>query len=151
MQTKWILYREGRSFLYIEEADTHIIPHINEALSTEFTRFVVKSNNTDVFVLLLHYTYRFKERGLKELWLQYGTGSRIQFISIHTLHEKIGNDLSLLTLKLHVLTGCDVTSSIGTKNSTFKVKSECYLRDFGERLHLREEDAEAQNVTLWRL
>ena len=48
----------------IEEADARIIPHINDALSNEFTHFIVKSNDTDVFVVLLHYTIHFKERGL---------------------------------------------------------------------------------------
>ena len=99
------------------------------------------ANDTDVFVLLLHYTIHFKERELKELWLQFGTGNYTRFVPIHIPHKKIGNGLSLLTLKLHVLTGCEVTSFIGTKKSALKAKPECFLRDFGEGIHLTEKDA----------
>lgn len=125
----------------IEEADTRIILHINDALSNEYKRIIVKSNDVDVFALLLHYIIHFKERGLKELWLQFGRVAHSRFIPMHILHERISNELSLLALKLHVLMGCDMTSSIGTKNSALKAKPECYLKGFGERLHLGEDDA----------
>ena len=52
--------------------------------------------------------------GLKELWLRYGTGAKQRFIPIHTLCIKIGN-IQYSLLKAHILTGCDVTSKVGTK------------------------------------
>ena len=51
----------------IEEADACIIRCINDALSSEFTHFIIKSNDTDGYKLLLHYAIHFKERELKEL------------------------------------------------------------------------------------
>ena len=35
-------------------------------------------------------------------------------------------------MKAHILTGCDVTSKIGTKTAAIKASLESYLRNFGE-------------------
>ena len=51
---------------------------------------------------------------MKELWLRYGTGAKQRFIPIDTLCIKIGN-IKYSLLKAHILTGCDVTSKVGTK------------------------------------
>ena len=53
----------------IEEADTRIIPHTHQAALEGFKQFVIRSNVTDVFALLLYYIARFKSVGLKELCL----------------------------------------------------------------------------------
>ena len=44
--------------------------------------------------------------------------------------------------KAHILTGCDVTSKIGTKNGALIGDPKGYLRDFGEIDELRIEEAE---------
>jgi len=41
---------------------------------------VVKSNDTDTVVLLLHYIGLFKECGLQEFWVQFGTGEKRRMI-----------------------------------------------------------------------
>ena len=41
---------------------------------------VVKSNDTDTVVLLLHYIGLFKEGGLQELWVHFGTGEKRRMI-----------------------------------------------------------------------
>ena len=65
-------------------------------------------------VLMIHYMEKFLELGLSELWLRYGTGTKKRFIPIHTLNTKIGYIRHTL-LKAHILTGCDITSKVGTK------------------------------------
>ena len=53
--------------------------------------------------------------GCKEVWVRFGTGEKTRDIPIHVLANKLGNHLSSsIILKTHVLTGCDVTSKIGT-------------------------------------
>ena len=41
--------------------------------------------------------------------------------------------MSQIILKTHILTGCDVTSKIGTKIAALNSEPEKYLKEFGER------------------
>ena len=59
-----------------EEADCRIISHVNWAVGKGCKREVVMSNDTDTAILLLHYIGLFKDSGLKELWVQFGTGEK---------------------------------------------------------------------------
>ena len=51
---------------HIEEADMRIIPHIAKSTESGLKNVVVVSNDTDVCVLLLHYTSQFVKSGLRE-------------------------------------------------------------------------------------
>ena len=92
-----------------------MIPHIYQAILKGFSRIVVLSNDTDVFIVILHYMNTFVKNGLKQLWLKYGTGSTSRYLPMHALFEKIGIDLCSVLLKAHILTGCDITSKVGTE------------------------------------
>ena len=59
-----------------EEADCRIISHVHWTVETGCHRVVVVSNDTDTVILLLHYIGLFKEGGLQELWVQFGTGDK---------------------------------------------------------------------------
>ena len=61
---------------HIEEADMRIILHIAKSTESGLKNVVVVSNDTDVCVLLLHYTPQFIKFGLTELWFKYGAGQR---------------------------------------------------------------------------
>ena len=50
---------------YTEEADESIIPHIAQAAKDECQRALFITNDTDVFVLLLHYMDEFENCGVK--------------------------------------------------------------------------------------
>ena len=116
----------------IEEADGRMVPHIAKAADYGMERVVILSNDTDVVVLMIHYMNRFLSRGLKELWLRYGTGAKQRFIPIHSLCIKLG-DIQHSILKAHILTGCDVTSKIGTKLAAVNsIKMGNTLIRFGE-------------------
>ena len=89
------------------------------------------SNYTDVVVYCLTYENRCRFSGCKEVWVRFGAGEKTRDIPIHVLANKLGDHLSsLIILKTNVLTGCDVTSEIGTKFSTIKNNPERFLEDF---------------------
>ena len=51
---------------HIEEAHMRIIPYIAKTIELGLKNVVVVSNDTDVCVLLLHYTSQFVKSGLRE-------------------------------------------------------------------------------------
>ena len=104
----------------IEEADSRLIPHIFYQSKNATKRVLVSSNDTDVFVLLVHYFAKFSYQGLQELWILFGTGEKSRYIPIHTLISKVGPLITSGLLTAHVLSGCDVTSKVGTKQSALK-------------------------------
>ena len=116
----------------VEEADTRLIQHLIEAAKYKSEKVIVMSNDTDVVVYCLTYEKRCRFYGCKELWVQFGAGEKTRNIPIHILADKLGDHLSSsIILKTHVLTGCDVTSKIGTKSSAMKINPERFLQVFG--------------------
>ena len=101
-----------------------IIPHVAKSVESGLKK--VASNDTDVYVLLLHYTPEFIKSGLTELWLKYDIEIKVRFVP-----------LCLLITRLHqnicdVLTACDVTSKIKTKSAVLRSNPHVYLKHFGE-------------------
>ena len=56
-----------------EEADCCLISHVHWAVGRGCKRVAVVSNDTNT-IILLHYMGLFKDGGLQELWVQFGTG-----------------------------------------------------------------------------
>lgn len=83
-------------------------------------------------VLLLHYIAALKDSGLLELWVQYGSQEKRRFIPLHTLHEKLGDELCLVLVKAHILTGNDCISKVGTKQAALVAKPVQFLSAFAE-------------------
>ena len=91
-------------------------------------RIVVKSPDTDVLVLLVHYFPNMKNTS--ELWFQTGlitsTKDCRRYIPVHELCKSLSSVVCEILPADHALTGCDTTSSffgIG-KNSMFKALKE---------------------------
>ena len=60
---------------WIEEADLRLMVHVEwSAPIKKSQRIIVLSNDADTFAILLYHMPHFKSLGVKELWLQYGTG-----------------------------------------------------------------------------
>ncbi len=118
----------------IEEADGRIIPHILYAVKEGSKRVVVLSNDTDVLVLDLHYTEKMKRKGMTELWQRGGVGNTTRYIPVHVLAEKLGRDICKVLPALHILTGCDSTSKVGTKHSAMKANPVKFLTRFGKNV-----------------
>ena len=89
-------------------------------------------NDSDVDVYLLHYRHDFLQLRAAEIWIQYGTGHRKPFISLHELARSLGQRKSKVVLKDRLLSGCYVASKIGTKASALRHEPEKYLEHFGE-------------------
>ena len=118
----------------IEEADARIIPHIAASISDGSKRIVVLSNDTDVLVLLINYFTDFLAKGVVQLWIKYGLGDKTRYIPVHTLARRLGRDTCAALLKCHAITGCDVTSKLGTKANALKANLQLLL-DFGKSVH----------------
>ena len=58
-----------------------------------------------------------------------------RYIPVHQLLEILGTEKSWALLRAHILTGCDVTSKIGSNSGAFKASPEKYLYEFGEEFH----------------
>ena len=129
---------------HIEEADMRIIPHIAKSIESGLKNVVVVSNDTDVCVLLLHYTPQFIKSGLTELWLKYGVGPKVRFIPLHILITRRDQNLLDVLLKVHILTGCDVTSKIGTKSAALKSDPHMRLKKIGENELLESSFVDAE-------
>ena len=127
-----------------EEADMKIIPHVAKSMESGLKNVVVVSNGTDVCVLLLHYTPRFIKSGLTKLWLKYGVGTKVRFIRLHILIARLDQNLLDVLLKVHVPTGCDVTSKIGTKSAALKSDSHMRLKKIGENELLESSFVDAE-------
>ena len=116
----------------IEEADCRIIPHTIHAAKSGKEKVIIYSNDTDVAVYAITYMSKCKSLNCNEVWLLFGSGEKSRYLPIHTLAYKMGYTLSSsILLKVHVLTGCDVTSKLGTKPTALKSSPENYLESFG--------------------
>ena len=134
-----------------EEADCRLISHIAWSVERGCDRVVVISNDTDCFALIMRYMTVFKTKGLKELWIEYGTGEHKRKIPLHALHSRLGNDTCSILIKAHVLSGDDAVSKVGTKHAAL-VCQPMSLINFAETNSLAEadiRDVERYLVRLW--
>jgi len=105
------------------------VSHTMHAVNQGNKRIVVLSTDTDVFVLLV-YMYYWRElmtEGLEELWMKAGVGNSTRFIPIHILSLRIGPGLCKVLPSIHMLTGCDYTSKVGTKLAALTTNPETHL------------------------
>ena len=124
----------------IEEADIRIIPHILYATEKGSEPVIVLSNDTDILVLNLYYTEKFKRKGLKEIMQRCGIGNTTRYIPVHILADKLGRDMCKVLPALHILTGCDMTSKVGTKCSGMKANPVQFLVTFGRSMSPTDSD-----------
>ena len=117
----------------IEEADGKLPVHVEYAIRTQkFRRVIVLSNDTDSVMYLLRHTPYFMSCGCIELWVQYGTGDNQRMKPLHELSLKLGPERSKVLVKVHILTGDDIMSKIGTKHAAYIMDPIKYLKSIGE-------------------
>ena len=83
-------------------------------LASLFSRLIIRSDDTDVLVLLLYY---FSEKRLSdEVFMHAGHSTkfvtRTRFIHVHLIAAKLGTNFCKCLPAAHALTGCDTTSSL---------------------------------------
>ena len=113
-----------------EEPDTCMIFHavnVNRKFQSAgiVGRIILKSPDTDVLVLCIHYFPTLTN--ISQLWFETGTGTNAvnqhRYIPVHEISKSLSNPLSQSLPAAHALTGCDTTSYffwIG-KKSVFKL------------------------------
>ena len=103
-----------------EEANERIQYHLNHLVCNNIHNILVSSGDTDVFVSLMFNFLSWRCKGLEELWVEHNG----KISSISQSVEAFPRDVVLLLPALHSLTGCDVTSKVGTKHNAVKAAHE---------------------------
>ena len=95
--------------------------HVNHTVKVDkFSKVVIASSDTDVFVCALYHFSRWIYSGLNELWTISGKSVSITFTPVHKLVNVMDSNVIDVLPAVHTLTGCDTTSKVGTKSATFQ-------------------------------
>lgn len=93
-----------------EEADTRIILHV--VYESKFSQqILVKSVDTDVLILLIHFYSSLPNLSTITLYMQLGHSTNKRFVSINKIIQNLGIAICSCLLSIHCLTGCDTTSA----------------------------------------
>ena len=109
--------------------------HVNHAVKVDkFSKVVITSSDTDVFVCALYHFSGWVYSGLDELWI---ISNSINVTPVHTIANNMDNSVVDVLPAVHALTGCDTTSKIDTKSAAFQAAMKCghellYLEYFGK-------------------
>ena len=90
-----------------EEADTHILLHIEDAVLHGNTRVSIRTVDTDVIVLAVASAQSFN---LSELWIAFSTGKTFRFLACHETDRALGSHRCIALPLFHAFTGCDTVS-----------------------------------------
>ena len=104
-----------------EEADTRMILHclhVASHSSSEST-IVIRSPDTDVFLLLLKFAQDIQQRVLFDT----GVGNKRRMIDVHRVIAEAGKDICSALPALHAFSGCDTTSSFVRKGKLLPLKT----------------------------
>ena len=122
-----------------EEAYLRIPIHVLDLLKAGHKVCIVISSDTDVTVALLYHMPVFIQHGIEELWVRAGVGNTIRYLPLHTLFQYLGGLLCDVLPAVHSLTGCDITSKVGTKKAALKAQPQKLLKHFGRSPSLSEQ------------
>ena len=93
-----------------EEADTHIILHLEDAVREKHNKIVIRTVDTDVVVLAITAV---RHLDISELWIVFGTGKSFRYLAIHEMARALEPDRCVALPMFHAFTGCDTVSSFG--------------------------------------
>lgn len=99
-----------------EEADTRIILHAAEAVSTGHKRVLIRTVDTDVVVLAVTFALQI---GSFELWLGFGTGKSFHYIPANMIANTLGLSKCKSLPFFHAFTGCDTVFAFCGKELAF--------------------------------
>ena len=131
-----------------EEADLRIPIHVLDSLKAGNKVCVVISSDTDVTVALLYHMPVFIQNGIEELWVRAGVGDTTRYLPLHTLFQRLGGSLCDVLPAENSLTGCDITSKVGTKKAALKAQPQMLLKHFGKSPNLSEQMVKNTEVYL---
>ena len=100
--------------------------HLNHAVKiSKFCSVVIASPDTDVFVCILHHFSQLACFSLNKFWVASRRSNSLTVVAIHDLVEKMTADIIEILPAVHLLTGWDTASKIGTKVATLKTANVC--------------------------
>lgn len=86
-----------------EEADTKIVYHL---CNIEYeANIVIRASDTDIAAIILGHMDHIKNE--KQVWMLSGTGNKMRYIDLTTIHNNQGNVICKSLPALHAMTGCD--------------------------------------------
>ena len=101
-----------------EETDTRVVLYLNYAVKLGYKSAVVRTPDTDIFFILLHYAHSIP----LTIYLDTGTGKHRQIVNVSEMSEPKGADHCTTMLGLYVFTGEDVTSAFKGKGKVGPLK-----------------------------
>ena len=131
-----------------EEADTRIVLHAADATSKGFQNIVIRSQDTDVLVLLVHHS----SKSARNIWMKVGTSKKVRFISVRGIMQSIGPQACQALPGFHAITGCDTTSQFSGigKKAAWRVFESCptLLRMLGKESLTERVVADAESFVV---
>jgi hypothetical protein len=91
-----------------EEADSRLFLHVKDMSVNGHKKVQIKTVDTDVVVIAVTL---FKDLGLEELWIEFGTGVNQRWLPIHEYHNNIGEEKCQALAVWFAFTGCDTVSA----------------------------------------
>ena len=92
-----------KNIYFQEETDTRVVLYLQYAESSGFKDAVVRSPDSDIFFILLHYASSFKIT----IYLDTGTWEHCQLINVTALSKSLCSDYATALMGLYVFTGDD--------------------------------------------
>ena len=96
----------------IEEADDRMFVHASDAAKA-FSKLLFKTVYSDIVVIAVSAFHRVVI--LTELWIEFGVGKYLKYISTHELATKFRTAASQAFPFFHAISGCDTISSVAGK------------------------------------
>ena len=90
-----------------EEADTCILLHAADCQKQGFSKFMIRTVDTDIVVLAVSIFHQLK---LEEVWIAFGMKKKFRYIPIHQIAQSLSKSRCLALPVFYSLTGCDVSS-----------------------------------------
>ena len=89
-----------------EEADDRMIFHANHTVKVEnYSKIIIASPDTDVFINSIHHFNCWKYADLEELWVVSGKSGSQQAFPVHELINKMDGNVIDILPAVHALTG----------------------------------------------
>jgi hypothetical protein len=85
-----------------------MILHAAEMVKAGHRRILIRTVDTDVVILAIAFYYQLS---CDELWIAFGTGKHLRYISVHGTAIALGPQHSLALPFFHAFTGCDTVSA----------------------------------------
>ena len=97
-----------------EEADTRMLFHMKHMIENGLKTISLKTVDSDVVVILVGLFYKIADQ-VDDIWVEYGAGKHLQYISIRTMQNQLGVLKAKAILFFHAFTGSDTTSAFRNK------------------------------------